>query len=195
LDDQFAEPVFTLAEEMLNQWSKQILEAWIGNFAKLLPILAKSKNGLRETHYVNKGINMVQKMSQRAETLTVRTCCALLIGAIADQNSLLSVSTFNSSVLPTVKNICQDFNWEVRKEVCGQLPFIAKYMGKDESWEHIYPELQELLDDEEREVVSTAIQAFTALVEEYLSPPDPENNAATSAPVNEIEVVRARLNA
>lgn len=87
----------------------------------------------------------------------MRTSCALLIGAIADQNSLLSVATFNSSVLPTVTNICQDFNWEVRKEICGQLPFIAKYMGMNESWEHIYPELQELLDDEEREVVSTAI--------------------------------------
>jgi len=41
LDGQFAEPVFTLAEEMLRQWSKQILEAWIGIFAKLLPVLAR----------------------------------------------------------------------------------------------------------------------------------------------------------
>jgi hypothetical protein len=41
LDEQFAEHIFTLAEEMLNQWSRQILEAWICIFAKLLPILAK----------------------------------------------------------------------------------------------------------------------------------------------------------
>jgi len=27
---------------MLSQWSRQILEAWIGIFAKLLPVLARS---------------------------------------------------------------------------------------------------------------------------------------------------------
>jgi len=33
-------------------------------------------------------------------------------------------------------------------------------MSPNESWDHLYPELVELLDDEEREVVTTAIQAF-----------------------------------
>ena len=41
LDDQFAEPVFALAEEMLGQWSAQILKSWIPIFATLLPVLAK----------------------------------------------------------------------------------------------------------------------------------------------------------
>jgi len=68
-------------------------------------------------------------MTQRSETLAVRTSSALLIGAIADENSLLNVGTFERSFLPLVTNICQDFNWEVRKEICGQLPFIAKYLG------------------------------------------------------------------
>ena len=54
-------------------------------------------------------------------------------------------------------NICQDFNWEVRKEICGQLPFIAKYLGAQKAYESLYPELIELIDDEEREVVITAI--------------------------------------
>ena len=58
-------------------------------------------------------------MSQRTETLAVRTSSALLIGAIADENSLLEVGTFETNFLPLVTNICQDFNWEVRKEICG----------------------------------------------------------------------------
>ena len=44
LDDQFAEPVFTLAEEMLGQWSAQILKSWIPIFATLLPVLASSQS-------------------------------------------------------------------------------------------------------------------------------------------------------
>ena len=96
-------------------------------------------------------------MSRQSETLAVRTASALLIGAIADANSLLSPETFEQNILPIVTNICQDFNWEVRKEICGQLPFIGKYLTPQKCYEHLYPELIELLDDEEREVVIMAI--------------------------------------
>ena len=95
----------------------------------------------------------------------MRTSSALLIGAFADQNSLINVATFETNFLPLVTNICQDFNWEVRKEICGQLPFIAKYLGSQKAFQHLYPELIELLDDEEREVVITAIQAYGLLAE------------------------------
>ncbi len=79
---------------MLGQWSRQVLEAWIGIFAKLLPILAQENEGQREKHFIDKGVSIVQKMSQRTETLAVRTSSALLIGAIADANSLLKVAVF-----------------------------------------------------------------------------------------------------
>ena len=179
-----------MAEEMLGQWSKQILEAWIGNFARLLPLLARSNNGSRSAIFVQKGVNLVQRLSQRTETLAVRTSSALLIGAMADQNSLLSVQAFNQHILETVKNICQDFNWEVRKEICGQLPFVGKYMGAAASYEHLYPELVELIDDEEREVVTTAIQAFGELVEQYLNTDPSVNNT-----IADLAAVRATLNA
>lgn len=111
--------MFTLAEEMLNQWSRPILEAWIGIFAKLLPVLAQRDNRARQQVFIQKGVAIVQRMSQRSETLAVRTSSALLIGAIADANSLLGPETFETNVLPIVTSICQDFNWEVRKEICG----------------------------------------------------------------------------
>lgn len=85
-------------------------------------------------------------------------------------------------------NICQDFNWEVRKEICGQLPFIGKYLSPQKCYEHLYPELIELLDDEEREVVTTAIQAFAEMVEQFLSTEDENNN------IEDKEPVRAQLN-
>ena len=79
------------------------------------------------------------------------------------------MATFESNLIPLVTSICQDFNWEVRKEICGQLPFIGKYLGSQKTYEELYPELIELLDDEEREVVTTAIQAFAVLVEQFLN--------------------------
>lgn len=44
--------MFSLATEMLSQWSRQILEAWIGIFAKLLPVLARKNKGAKEQHYI-----------------------------------------------------------------------------------------------------------------------------------------------
>jgi hypothetical protein len=51
-----------------------------------------------------------------------------------------------------VKQLCQDFNWEVRKEMCSHLFSISLYIGEEASIKFIYPELVELLDDEESEV-------------------------------------------
>ena len=48
---------------MLGQWSRQVLEAWIGVFAKLLPVLARENGGQREQSFIGKGVSIVQKMS------------------------------------------------------------------------------------------------------------------------------------
>ena len=34
----------------------------------------------------------------------------------------------------------------MRKEICGQLPFISKYLGPQKAYESLYPELIELLE-------------------------------------------------
>ena len=91
---------------MLGQWSKQVIEAWIGPYTKLLPILARKDNGAQEQHYLQKGINVVQTMASRSESLAVRTSNTLLVGAIADSNSLLTVANFEQHMLPIVKSLC-----------------------------------------------------------------------------------------
>ena len=44
--------------------------------------------------------------------------------------------------------------------MCSQLIYIAKYIGSAKTIEYIIPELQELLDDEEGEVVTESIIQF-----------------------------------
>ena len=44
--------------------------------------------------------------------------------------------------------------------MCGQLLHISKYIGPKRSMEIIVPELKELLDDEEGEVMAEAINQF-----------------------------------
>ena len=91
---------------MLGQWSKQVIEAWIGPYTKLLPVLARKDNRAQEQHYLQKGISVVQTMASRSESLAVRTSNTLLVGAIADSNSLLTVANFERHMLPIVKSLC-----------------------------------------------------------------------------------------
>ena len=112
---------------MLSQWSKQVLDAWIGVFAKLLPIVAK-QDPSKLDECVKKGVNIVKKMSQRNEPLSVRTSCAVLIGALAVGDSLCSPDVFEKNFIAIIKDICQDFNWEVRRDICGQLMNISVYL-------------------------------------------------------------------
>ena len=89
-----------------------------------------------------------------------------------------------------MKNICQDFNWEVRREICSQLPYISQYLGAQKAFEHFYPELTELLDDEEREVVTTAIVSFSEFIDQFFGPPADE---ATAHPIADLETVRTQM--
>jgi len=44
--------------------------------------------------------------------------------------------------------------------MCSSLIHISRYIGTEKSEKHIFPELKELLDDEEGEVVTEAIVSF-----------------------------------
>ena len=122
-------------------------------------------------------------MSQRNEPLSVRTSCAILIGALAVGDSLRSPGAFEQHFLAIVKDICQDFNWEVRRDICGQLANISDYLQAQKSFEHLYPELVELVDDEEKEVAQAAILTFADLAQLYLVE---ANNLASPGQVEEV---------
>ena len=76
----------------------------------------------------------------------------MLMGALAVGDSLCSPTVFEKNFMAIIKDICQDFNWEVRRDICGQLLNISEYLQTRKSFELLFPELVELIDDEEREV-------------------------------------------
>lgn len=53
--------------------------------------------------------------------------------------------------------------------MCGQLPFIARYLGAQRSFEYFKEVIVLLLSDDEKEVMQTSVQAFSALAEFYLT--------------------------
>jgi hypothetical protein len=86
------------------------------------------------------------------------------MGELAASCSLSSVELFEKNFLAFTKHLCQDFNSDVRKQMADQLLCISQYVGPAKSFEHLFPELKELFDDEEKEVKLAAIGAFADLV-------------------------------
>jgi len=94
----------------------------------------------------------------------VRIKAASLLGCIAKYNSLGTSANLEdllfgekTSRSRLVGAVCQDIHWEVRKEMCSNLIFISKNIGPEKSFKYVWPDLKELLDDEEGEVVSEAM--------------------------------------
>jgi hypothetical protein len=91
----------------------------------------------------------------------MRVKAASLVGLLAKHDSIASPEIFEQAFMSTLlRQVCQDLHWEVRKEMCGQLLLFSKYLGAQKSRDIILPELKELLDDEESEVMSEAINQF-----------------------------------
>ena len=62
--------------------------------------------------------------------------------------------------LANLHNICDDFHWEVRKDICKSLIHISRYIGTQKSHQYVLKEINYLLDDEEGEVATEAIVSF-----------------------------------
>lgn len=103
-------------------------------------------------------------MTKITEPGQVRASAALLLGELAAGNSFLSVKEYETNFLTTIKSICQDYSWEVRKQMSDQLLSISLYIGAQKSFEHFLPEVIELFDDEEKEVTLSAVGTFADLV-------------------------------
>ena len=66
------------------------------------------------------------------------------------------------SLLPKASAMCKDYNWEVRKTIAGYLEdlfdIVKTNLSQKDLDENLFEELIELMDDEEVEVSSKAIQ-------------------------------------
>lgn len=71
-------------------------------------------------------------------------------------------------LVPRIKNLCRDFNWEVRKAITSHVYKVFNLLTPQETEkEGMYEIMTELLDDEENEVKNLAIEAFFQNVHKF----------------------------
>ena len=151
---------------MLSQWSADILEIWTEVYTLSLSALTKQRKknsggdpkDLEAIYLECK--QTVMKMSDRNQAIKVRIKAASLVGYLAKYDSVGDPELFDQYFLQKLQYQCQDVHWEVRKEMCSHLIDVSRYIGTTKAEEKVVPEIKELLEDEEGEVVTEAIVQY-----------------------------------
>ncbi len=110
-------------------------------------------------------MNKITFKGDISQPIVSRVISAKMFGSLC---TIMKPKDFISQILPKARNLCQDFNWEVRNIMCTNMELICQKLGSQNSSEFFFEEVKgffkkkigELLDDEEIEVKSSAIQLF-----------------------------------
>nr|XP_014352688.1 PREDICTED: serine/threonine-protein phosphatase 4 regulatory subunit 4 isoform X2 [Latimeria chalumnae] len=107
-------------------------------------------------------LNPIVSKAQLSQSLQSRLANCKILGKVAKK---FEVSVIKKDMLPLVKSLCQDVEYEVRSCMCRQLEHIAHGIGPELTKATILPELIELARDESSSVRLAAFDTTVNLLE------------------------------
>jgi len=87
-------------------------------------------------------------MSEKHQSVKIRAKLSNFAGFVAQYDSLGNTELFQNHLVPKIKNLCTDMNWEVRNSMCQNLFKITKYLNTPDLF---IDQISELIEDEEIE--------------------------------------------
>ncbi|XP_053331653.1 serine/threonine-protein phosphatase 4 regulatory subunit 4 isoform X2 [Spea bombifrons] len=128
-----------------------VSNAWLDTLLCVIEVLPKET--IR--HEI---LNPLVSKAQLSQTLQSRLVSCRILGKVANK---FEAHIVKRDILPLVKSLCQDVEYEVRSCMCRQLEFIAQGIGTELTKSVVLPELVELARDEGS---SVRLAAFETLV-------------------------------
>ncbi|XP_016067976.1 PREDICTED: serine/threonine-protein phosphatase 4 regulatory subunit 4 [Miniopterus natalensis] len=128
-----------------------VSNAWLETLLSVIEVLPKEI--LR--HEI---LNPLVSKAQLSQTVQSRLVSCKILGKLTNK---FDAHTIKREILPLVKSLCQDVEYEVRSCMCRQLENIAQGIGTDLTKSVVLPELIELSRDEG---CSVRLAAFETLV-------------------------------
>ncbi|XP_070257516.1 serine/threonine-protein phosphatase 4 regulatory subunit 4 isoform X2 [Myotis yumanensis] len=128
-----------------------VSNAWLETLLSVIEVLPKEN--LR--HEI---LNPLVSKAQLSQTVQSRLVSCKILGKLTNK---FDAHTIKREILPLVKSLCQDVEYEVRSCMCRQLENIAQGIGTDLTKSVVLPELIELSRDEG---CSVRLAAFETLV-------------------------------
>ncbi|EMP32403.1 Serine/threonine-protein phosphatase 4 regulatory subunit 4 [Chelonia mydas] len=109
-------------------------------------------------------LNPLVSKAQLSQTLQSRLVSCKILGKLANK---FETHIIKREILPLVKSLCQDVEYEVRSCMCRQLEHIAQGIGTDLTKNVVLPELVELARDEGSSVRLAAFETLVNLLEMF----------------------------
>ncbi|XP_041814391.1 serine/threonine-protein phosphatase 4 regulatory subunit 4 isoform X2 [Chelmon rostratus] len=139
----------------LNHRDTVVSNAWLETL--LLAINALPKETIKQ-----EVLNPLLYQSQLSHSLQARLASCRILGKVACK---FDSHIVKKELLPLVRSLCQDVEFEVRACMCRQLESIARATGVDDTRTELLPELVELTEDEESGVRLAAFDTIINLME------------------------------
>ncbi|XP_065606805.1 serine/threonine-protein phosphatase 4 regulatory subunit 4 isoform X1 [Cyrtonyx montezumae] len=109
-------------------------------------------------------LNPLVSKAQISQTLQSRLVSCKIMGKLANK---FEVHIIKREILPLVKSLCQDAEYEVRTCICRQLEHIAQGIGTELTKSVVLPELVELARDEGSNVRLAAFETLVNLLDMF----------------------------
>nr|XP_033809155.1 serine/threonine-protein phosphatase 4 regulatory subunit 4 isoform X8 [Geotrypetes seraphini] len=131
-----------------------VSNAWLETLLSVIEVLPKEN--LR--HEI---LNPLVSKAQLSQTVQSRLASCKILGKLANK---FESHVIKRDILPLVKSLCQDVEYEVRSCMCRQLEYIAQGIGKELTKGVVLPELVELARDENNNVRLASFESLVNLL-------------------------------
>ncbi|KAF1629452.1 Serine/threonine-protein phosphatase 4 regulatory subunit 4, partial [Eudyptes filholi] len=121
-------------------------------------------------------LNPLVSKAQLSQTLQSRLVSCKIMGKLANK---FEAHIIKREILPLVKSLCQDVEYEVRTCMCRQLEHIAQGIGTELTKTVVLPELVELARDEGSSVRLAAFETLVNLLDMF----DADDRSQTVLPL------------
>ncbi|XP_053522127.1 serine/threonine-protein phosphatase 4 regulatory subunit 4 isoform X6 [Artibeus jamaicensis] len=146
-----------------------VSNAWLETLLSVIEVLPKET--LR--HEI---LNPLVSKAQLSQTVQSRLVSCKILGKLTNK---FDAHTIKREILPLVKSLCQDVEYEVRSCMCRQLENIAQGIGTDLTKSVVLPELIELSRDEGCSVRLAAFETLVNLLDVF----DTDDRSQTILPL------------
>ncbi|XP_025298836.1 serine/threonine-protein phosphatase 4 regulatory subunit 4 isoform X4 [Canis lupus dingo] len=134
-----------------------VSNAWLETLLSVIEVLPKET--LR--HEI---LNPLVSKAQLSQTVQSRLVSCKILGKLTNK---FDAHTIKREILPLVKSLCQDVEYEVRSCMCRQLENIAQGIGTELTKSMVLPELIELSRDEGSSVRLAAFETLVNLLDVF----------------------------
>ncbi|EDV28631.1 uncharacterized protein TRIADDRAFT_51742 [Trichoplax adhaerens] len=156
--DTFAQHFFPIIQANTDHKDSSVASIWFDNLVFSITIIPRHQ--LQE-----RVLPMLIDKAKLSQSVASRLSSCLLSGSLARR---FDSEWINKNIIPIVKSLCQDVDYEVRGRMCANLPPIIQSLNTADIKRFILPELIELLNDEE----SSVRIASLACIAEAVDPQD-----------------------